>query len=883
MLSIILNRKYKMQRLTIIIFFLILSTTLIAQSPHGDELKISCSECHNPNGWKMVEGTFTFTHSSTDFPLVGQHQSISCKACHNDLIFSKAQTDCISCHTDIHEQTVGNECSRCHTPQSWLVENTTQLHEQSRFPLLGAHATADCFQCHESASLLRFDPLSIDCFDCHQTDYQAAKEPDHVAGNFSTDCAECHAMNAFEWKGAGISHLFFPLTQGHEISDCFACHVQGQNYNSISQECVSCHQSDYNSTINPDHQASGFSTDCSQCHSTSPGWKPAKMTDHDGQYYPIYSGKHEGEWNNCNECHTTSGNYGLFSCIDCHEHNQSDMNSEHNDVGGYSWNSNACFECHPQGDGEGSFNHSQSNFPLTGAHLTTDCSQCHATGYTGTTTACGDCHLVDFNQTTNPNHTELGLAVSCETCHTTESGWTPATMDNHNDYFVLNGAHITTDCFACHEGNYTATPNLCFGCHADNYNETTNPPHIASQFNTECETCHSETAWTPATFDHDAEFFPIYSGSHAGEWTNCIECHTTPNNYTLFSCIDCHDHNQTDMADEHNGISGYSWNSNACLECHPNGDGEGFNHATSNFPLTGAHLTVDCIGCHESGYSGTTTVCAGCHTDNYNQATNPNHIQNGISTNCESCHTTEAGWAPATFAIHNDFYALTGAHSAIQNDCFTCHEGNYNNTPNACSGCHTPDYAQATNPNHQQLGIPTTCETCHTTVSGWAPATFPTHNDYYVLTGAHASISTSCFECHSGNYTNTPNTCYGCHQDDFNQTNDPDHQVAQFPTACEDCHSQSAWEPSTFDHDGQYFPIYSGQHDGEWTTCIECHTNPTNYAVFSCIDCHEHNQAEMASEHNGVSGYQWNSNACLDCHPNGDGDKGKLNKVSREN
>ena len=40
------------------------------------------------------------------------------------------------------------------------------------------------------------------------------------------------------------------------------------------------------------------------------------------------------------------------------------MNSEHDDVGGYSWNSNACFECHPQGDGEGSFNHSQSNFPL---------------------------------------------------------------------------------------------------------------------------------------------------------------------------------------------------------------------------------------------------------------------------------------------------------------------------------------------------------------------------------------------------------------------------------------------------------------------------------------------------------------------------------------
>jgi hypothetical protein len=166
---------------------------------------------------------------------------------------------------------------------------------------------------------------------------------------------------------------------------------------------------------------------------------------------------------------------------------------------------------------------------------------------------------------------------------------------------------------------------------------------------------------------------------------------------------------------------------------------------------------------------------------------------------------------------------------------------------------------------------------------GWAPATFPTHNDYYVLSGAHAGIATSCAECHNGNYNSTPNTCVGCHLDDYNQTNDPDHDVANFPTNCEDCHSQSAWQPATFDHDDQYFPIYSGKHNGEWNTCTDCHTNPTNYAVFSCIDCHEHNQASMNSEHQGVSGYQWNSNACLNCHPDGNGDKGLQKKLSGQN
>lgn len=872
-----------MQRLSIFIIILFITNLLSAQSPHGKEMKISCADCHTSDGWKMIEGTYTFSHSSTDFPLVGQHQSVSCKACHDDLVFSKAQSDCISCHKDVHEQTLGNECSRCHTPQTWLVTNTTQLHEQSRFPLLGAHATADCFQCHESASLLRFDPLGIDCYDCHRTDYENTTSPDHSSGDFSTDCVACHGMNSFTWSGAGVNHLFFPLTQGHDVNDCFKCHVQGQPYNSISKECVTCHQTDYNASNNPNHQITGFSTDCAQCHTTSPDWKPAKMTNHDAEFFPIYSGKHEGEWTNCNECHTTVGNYGLFSCTDCHDHNQSDMDSKHSEVGGYLFNSNACFECHPQGSGEGSFDHSQSNFPLTGAHITTECSQCHPNAYAGTTTVCSECHITEFNQSVNPNHVELGLANTCETCHTTEAGWAPAKLDNHNDFYQLNGKHITTDCFSCHEGNYTETPNLCFGCHADDYNQTTNPPHVASQFSTECETCHNEDAWTPATFDHDNEFFPIYSGKHQGEWTNCNECHTTANDYSVFSCIDCHEHNQSSTDGEHNGVSGYTYNSIACLECHPNGDGEGFNHATSNFPLTGAHLTVDCIGCHENGYSGTTTVCSGCHTDNFNLTTNPNHQQAGIPNTCESCHTTVAGWAPATYPIHSDVYPLTGAHAAVQNDCFGCHAGNYSNTPDACSGCHTNDFNQATNPNHQQLGISTTCENCHTTAVGWAPATFATHNDYYVLSGAHAAINNSCFDCHAGNYTNTPNTCYGCHQADFNQTNDPDHQTAQFPTSCEDCHTQSAWTPSTFDHDGEYFPIYSGEHNGEWNTCSQCHTNPTNYAVFSCIDCHEHNQASMNSEHQGVSGYQWNSNACLSCHPDGGGDKSFQHKLSGQN
>jgi hypothetical protein len=67
-----------------------------------------------------------------------------------------------------------------------------------------------------------------------------------------------------------------------------------------------------------------------------------------------------------------------------------------------------------------------------------------------------------------------------------------------------------------------------------------------------------------------------------------------------------------------------------------------------------------------------------------------------------------------------------------------------------------------------------------------------------------------------------------------------------------------------------YFPIFSGKHDGEWNDCAECHTTPNDYTLFSCIDCHEHDDpAELASDHSGVSGYVYESNACYACHPDG--------------
>ena len=784
----------------IIVFLVVILAWTSSDSPHGDKLNISCDDCHTSEGWEVDRNNISFNHDLTNFQLTGLHTEVDCKSCHETLVFSEAKPDCMSCHTDLHEQTVGLDCARCHTTNSWIVSNITEMHQMSRFPLLGAHNTADCYDCHKTASLLKFEPLGIECVDCHQSDYEATTDPNHILSSFSTDCAECHKMDAFTWSGSSFTHAFFPLTQGHAINDCSKCHT-GSDFSNTSPDCFSCHQNDYLSTTSPNHQQADLPTNCIECHSTNPGWKPADFPQHD-VVFPIYSGEHNGEWASCVDCHTNPNNYSLFTCIDCHEHNRSDMDEDHNGIGGYIYSSPACLECHPNGTEEGSFNHNSSNFPLTGAHISTDCIDCHSDGYTTTPSECFDCHTIDFNSSVNPNHLQLELSMECLDCHTTDPEWQPATFDVHNEYYALTGAHISTECIDCHSDGYTTTPSECFGCHTVDFNSTVNPNHLQLELSTECIDCHTtDPEWQPASFDVHNDYYP----------------------------------------------------------------------------LTGAHIGKECIDCHNNGYTNTPSECFGCHTVDFNSTVNPNHLQLDLSTECMDCHTTNPEWQPASFDVHNDYYPLTGAH--ISTDCIECHSTGYTNTPSDCFDCHTIDFNSTINPNHVQLGLSTECMECHTTNPDWQPATFDVHNDYYPLTGAHTN--TDCIDCHSSGYTNTPSECFGCHEDDYNQTVDPPHASAQFSTNCLDCHTDFAWEPSTFDHDNEYFPIYSGEHQGEWNTCTECHTNAGNYAIFSCIDCHEHNKTDMDEEHQGEDGYIYNSIACLDCHPDGS-EKSIINHIQRK-
>ena len=175
--------------------------------------------------------------------------------------------------------------------------------------------------------------------------------------------------------------------------------------------------------------------------------------------------------------------------------------------------------------------------------------------------------------------------------------------------------------------------------------------------------------------------------------------------------------------------------------------------------------------------------------------------------------------------------------------------------------------AAVKDPDHQAAGFSHQCEACHAPTI-WNRARYDHAKTRFPLTGAHTKAA--CAQCHgTGKYGGTPSTCVSCHQDDYNGAANPSHVAARFPTTCESCHSTTTWTGARFDHDQPYFPIFSGKHQGQWTSCGTCHTNPASYAQFTCLSCHTHSQTETDGHHRGISGYRYDSQACYTCHRNG--------------
>ncbi len=468
---------------------------------------------------------------------------------------------------------------------------------------------------------------------------------------------------------------------------------------------------------------------------------------------------------------------------------------------------------------------------LSSAHarLEARCEACH-TNFKKTAQAqlCKACHkdvASDISAKRGFHGKFPAASADCNTCHVEHAGrgkdivgFNKASFNHAFTDYPLRGKHAGTACASCHAANrkFRDAPRQCAACHKKD------DAHRGS-LGADCASCHTESGWTEAKFDHGTTRFPL-TGAHAG--VKCQSCHADGNfAATPVECISCHRKD-----DAHNGALGPQ-----CANCHTAADWKStrFDHSRTGFPLTGRHADVACKTCHVSpaGAVRLATTCIGCHRkDDVHKGAN--------GPECASCHTA-VSWKATTFDHSRTSFPLKGRHA--QAACAACHTSPPGQKKLAadCVSCHAKD-----DRHEGQLGA--RCAQCHTE-DGWKTSVRFDHEFApFPLIGKHAAVP--CASCHAtARFKDASTSCASCH------TKDDKHQGA-FGSDCSTCHNPSDWENWIFNHDTQTSFVLTGAHVR--ITCSACHGAGRKKLSSICGDCHAADDA-----HQGAFGP-----ACGRCH-----------------
>jgi hypothetical protein len=340
------------------------------------------------------------------------------------------------------------------------------------------------------------------CVNCHAQAFLTAQSPTHV-GVFPQTCGDCHNTRA--WIPANptgnVNHPWFLLANKHASVACAACHAKGYQPGDTPQDCVGCHQANYDSATNPPH--TGFPTTCNTCHNDT-GWSPAtasgsSVTSH--PWFPL-ANKHANVA--CATCHTKGYKLGDTpqDCVGCHQANyDSATNPPHTGL------PTTCNGCHNDlGWSPSTFVHP---WTLDGTHATTPCVSCHTGSpprYAGTPTACVGCHLANFQASTFPGHS--AFPQTCADCHST-TAWTPAS----------GGVHPEAN-FPIATGSHANAGIICTDCHISALGSP-----VQGQ-NTDCIHCHLGAHEQPAIDTTHVQLkVANYPGPNASSPNFCLSCH----------------------------------------------------------------------------------------------------------------------------------------------------------------------------------------------------------------------------------------------------------------------------------------------------------------------------------------------------------------------
>ena len=293
---------------------------------------LACRDCHPEHRGATAPLTDlagnAFPHEALGFSLIHHqrkagNEPIVCSDCHGEDITTFVSDSCQNCHGEmdivfikVHTLSFGPDCLACHNGDNKFDHNL------AAFKLEGEHTEAACEDCHQNNF---YKGTPTDCYSCH-------KNNDEHNGQFGTDCSACH--NPSDWDDASFDHnrSNFPLTGEHVNIACESCHKNGQ-FKGLDATCISCH-------AEPTEHAGQFGTDCAACHSTS-AWTPATFN---GQHtFPLDHG--EDGVVACATCHPAG--YQTYTCYGCHEHNEANIRSEHQEEGISNFEN--CMECHADG------------------------------------------------------------------------------------------------------------------------------------------------------------------------------------------------------------------------------------------------------------------------------------------------------------------------------------------------------------------------------------------------------------------------------------------------------------------------------------------------------------------------------------------------------
>lgn len=430
------------------------------KDPHRAPFSNRCEDCHRVQSW-FVEA---FDHKLTGFTLLGQHTLQPCQDCHGAQVLKPLRHEtCSDCHKDIHRgQFVPRTCDTCHTIDRAAFEIPDFNHDLTEFPLRGQHAErTTCQDCHGSGPKATYRPIAHeDCDDCHEDPHDGRFEP--------ALCRSCHQET--RWDAGEFDHNLtdFPLKGQHAEQDCESCHPDNRWVGIAFESCADCHEE------NP-HETAFANDTCADCHTEiewadlTP-WNHLEHTGFDIKQQHVEQGCldcHEsltrfvGNDQACETCHADDAPLGHFegACMPCHPSTgwlPADLGGRDHAVTGYTLTATHamlacedchgppsvpkalvgedCIDCHADDDfhrnllGENcedchipvawfrtTFRHTQTGYPLRGAHRLADCADCHALRYAGTPTSCRSCHEAGAPRDIAAH--QSAFFPQCDLCH----------------------------------------------------------------------------------------------------------------------------------------------------------------------------------------------------------------------------------------------------------------------------------------------------------------------------------------------------------------------------------------------------------------------------------------------------------------------------------